>query len=637
MRCYNTIVLTAFVLAGCSASQESTSASAEVLAIDVHAMPDKGPPIIDVPVDISGDDPDGSADDMFDRADIEIPDMFDDVASDVSEKDVLADALSIDAPWPDEPVDPCEGIVCDDQNPCTEDECASGACQATAVDGQCNDGDWCTVADGCVAGECLGIVMECDDGNECTSDTCLNSGVCDYAPLSDTACEDGQLCLGPDKCEAGACIGGEGPKCADATPCTQEGCNERTGECEYLLVFGPCDDGEPCTLTGLCAGGVCTKGPILDCDDSNPCTADECDPSHPSGCAQTLSTGASCDDGNPCTESEACEEGLCVGTAIDCDDGDACTEVEFCLGGECQTGIDVSCDDADPCTTDTCDPTSGCVFEALDDGLGCELDAACEPGVCSAGECEVSGELCDDGNVCTVDVCTDGGCDFPFVKCDHPAQGCAAAKCKPAAGGCTPVPVANACEDGILCSVNTCSVEVGCVHEYPEGCCSNRPFEAQFDTLALEDAWEASSAFQGVGWQIRHASESWSGTGSLYYGNQITDGYDTAGLPNQGSVTTPTFELPAGQNNLVVRFWVFHDVEPGSNEDRLQLTMQPWNHLLWELPVGTPARDWHRITVELKSYGGYSGALRFAFDTVSAVANSGVGIYIDDLAILGCN
>ncbi|MCX5895460.1 MAG: hypothetical protein NTZ51_06485 [Proteobacteria bacterium] len=65
------------------------------------------------------------------------------------------------------------------------------------------------------------------------------------------------------------------------------------------------------------------------CDDSNPCTIDACDP----------------------------EEGYCTHTPK-CDDGDPCT-TDTCDPNTGECTHTPKCDDGDPCTTDTCDPNTG--------------------------------------------------------------------------------------------------------------------------------------------------------------------------------------------------------------------------------------------------------------------------------------
>jgi hypothetical protein len=58
--------------------------------------------------------------------------------------------------------------------------------------------------------------------------------------------------------------------------------------------------------------GVCTPTPQPDCDDSNPCTADACQPAR--GCVHTAAAdgpASGCDDGDDCTD-DVCAAGGCV-------------------------------------------------------------------------------------------------------------------------------------------------------------------------------------------------------------------------------------------------------------------------------------------------------------------------------------
>jgi hypothetical protein len=65
---------------------------------------------------------------------------------------------------------------CNDEDTCTTDTCASGACVFTPV--PCDDGDPCTT-DACVAGTCQSVPLDCDDGADCTQDGCAD-GVCQH-------------------------------------------------------------------------------------------------------------------------------------------------------------------------------------------------------------------------------------------------------------------------------------------------------------------------------------------------------------------------------------------------------------------------------------------------------------------------
>jgi hypothetical protein len=154
---------------------------------------------------------------------------------------------------------------------------------------------------------------------------------------------------------------------------------------------GNCDDGNECTMD-VCTDGSCSNTPI-DCDDGIACTADSCDPAT-GECiydyANCCSLDAECYDGNDCTD-DSCntDEGECVHApnTADCYDGDRCTEGDTCSGGECVSGVPMSCSDGDLCTLD----------------------------VCTDGQCSNPPVDCDDENACTADACVDGVCEHTLT------------------------------------------------------------------------------------------------------------------------------------------------------------------------------------------------------------------------------
>jgi hypothetical protein len=107
-----------------------------------------------------------------------------------------------------------------------------------------------------------------------------------------------------------------------------------------------CNDGNPCNGVETCRSGICLAGAPLNCDDTNPCTADACSPM--AGCQHTpAANGTACNVGNACMVGDTCQAGICTGgTALNCDDGDACT-------------------------TDTCDPAAGCQHTPIADPTTC--------------------------------------------------------------------------------------------------------------------------------------------------------------------------------------------------------------------------------------------------------------------------
>lgn len=144
---------------------------------------------------------------------------------------------------------------------------------------------------------------------------------------------------------------------ADSNPCTDSICN--MGLCDVSYNTDPCDDGSMCSVNDTCDMGACLGMPA-DCDDTNECTTDLCDPMM--GCLHNPIPGP-CDDGDACTEDDQCAAGICLGS-------------------------DIQCMDDDVCSNDSCDPEVGCVFDPV---TGC----------CSADEDCALDEMCDvDNNVC---------------------------------------------------------------------------------------------------------------------------------------------------------------------------------------------------------------------------------------------
>jgi hypothetical protein len=323
---------------------------------------------------------------------------------------------------------------CNDGNPCTVDSCVLGSCQnATVLDGSsCADANVCNGTEICVAGACVpGTPLACDDGNACTVDACDPVVGCTGTPVANgTACDDLTVCNGHETCQAGVCTAGTPPVCNDGNPCTLDLCNAVSGCQSTPLADGTlCTDANVCNGTETCVVGLCTPGAALVCDDGNPCTTDSCDPA--SGCQAT-----------PVADFTACG------------DGDACNGAETCQGGTCTGGTPLNCNDGNACTTDVCDVVSGCINTPI---VGCQ-------------SCTTAGD-CADGNPCTVDACNAGVCsNTPAANgtsCDdgtvcNGTETCQAGLCMPG----TPL----VCDDGNVCTADSCDAVTGCIHTPTPGC-----------------------------------------------------------------------------------------------------------------------------------------------------------------------
>ncbi len=395
----------------------------------------------------------------------------------------------------DEPIMDPPTSLCDDGNPCTVDTCdgADGCAHETLTQGECIDGDSCTVGDHCEAGICVGSPVDCDDSNPCTDDSCDGFGGCNFEN-NVVDCDDSDPCTVADECNGGLCAGfaiacdcqddsdcvalEDGDLCngtlfCDQTqlpyqcqidldslvecpnptpgpnaPCLVAACDGQTGDCGLLPANDGlgCSDGDSCTVGDLCDGGVCVAGVAALCADNNLCTDDSCDPE--SGC-EFVDNTASCNDGNACTIGDECDAGQCAGgAALECDDGNLCTD-------------------------DGCDSESGC--QAVPNEANCDDGNACTTGdICGGGSCGFVGFLdCDDDNPCTKD-----GCD-PQLGCTHDLLAVACSDGDPCTvgdmcdNGLCVSGAALDCEDFNPCTDDSCDETGACVHVPNEAPCSD--------------------------------------------------------------------------------------------------------------------------------------------------------------------
>ncbi len=346
----------------------------------------------------------------------------------------------------------------------------------------------------------LGLSTPCQVSNEWG--TCMGKRVCAQGGL--TACDAAlpglEVCNGvDDNCdgdvdEASFVEGKYVDLCDDEDDCTADACKGEEG-CEHAALTGDeCKDGNPCTVADLCKDGVCVGSPV-ECDDDNPCTDDACNDT--GGCVFTANT-AKCDDGDPCTVGDECTDTECAGYAVDCacqhssdcgalEDGDFCNGTLYCntesFPYQCDVveGSVVECPppvgvDA-PCLAPSCDPASGaCSLVAANDGALCDdLDACTIGDLCLNGQCQPGKAAnCNDGNLCT-----DDSCD-PESGCLHTNN---TAPCNDANtctlndlcgdGQCQPGGQLLDCDDGNICTDDACEAGVGCVHAKNQSPCDD--------------------------------------------------------------------------------------------------------------------------------------------------------------------
>ncbi len=254
-----------------------------------------------------------------------------------------------------------------------------GAAGAAGQGGQsgCFDADDCAMLTaGCQVGACI--------NGECSTLDAPDGGSCD----------DGQYCTVGDVCVNGECMGGPPKFCPGAGDCSVGVCNEDADACESMPGNNgdPCDDGEPCTFGDTCSQGVCQPGGPTSCvlfDDF--CKVGVCVPGQ--GCVQMDDDGGACDDGLFCTDNDLCSGGQCMGSPKVCAPATGCF-VSVCdeQANSCTAvaGNDGSvCDDGNDCTTGTTCAAGACIGgQATNEGLACDDKTSCTSGeFCTAGVC----------------------------------------------------------------------------------------------------------------------------------------------------------------------------------------------------------------------------------------------------------
>jgi hypothetical protein len=414
-------------------------------------------------------------------------------------------------------------VVCTAKDDChTAGTCdpATGICSMPAkTDGSpCDDGLVCTSSDSCKAGVCHGTTMACDDGVACSVDSCSeqaggcvhDTSACSCTAVNDPKCDDHNPCNGIETCDVAS------SKCKPGTPvdcsgmndaCNSGTCSQANGQCVKTPKANgtTCSDGSACTQTDSCQAGQCVgANPVL-CTAQDQChSAGTCDPT--TGICSNLKKpdGAGCSDGDLCTQTDSCQSGVCVGAnpvvcaapdqchtvgacnkstgacpisqkadGASCDDGNKCTQTDSCLSGVCTGASPVTCAAPDQChMAGVCNTSTGvCAFQNKGDGTTCSDSNACtQNDTCQAGVC-VSGVAV----TCTaLDQChTAGTCNTSTGVCSNPTKadttpcsdGLACTSGDACTGGVCKGTAVN-CDDGLSCSVDSCSEQAGgCVHD----------------------------------------------------------------------------------------------------------------------------------------------------------------------------
>jgi hypothetical protein len=359
------------------------------------------------------------------------------------------------------PKDSCTSASsCDDQNPCTLDECtAAGMCQHTALD----DGPTPTqIAGDCVRSVCSAgaLVVEPENADIPHAGEACVVGKCSDGEPSSQAIADGTECtqgVARGSCANGGCVVGcdASHPCDDGNACTSDSCDLAASVCKFVPLHGVATP-DVALIAGDCRVRRCIDGkdtPVVD-DKDTPSTPTDCDeevctegtPTNPplgAGTGCDTDGGAVCNLAGSCVECNVASD--CTGLPAD----DACqtrtctagvcgqsfaplgTELPQQIAGDC---VILECDGqggtasvADPtdlpnddnaCTTDTCDGLTP-VHDPLAKDTPCGTNLVCSGGANSVCQgCNVGTDCPGSDNECKARTCTSGTCGVAYETND---------------------------------------------------------------------------------------------------------------------------------------------------------------------------------------------------------------------------
>ncbi|KAK5575380.1 hypothetical protein RB653_010640 [Dictyostelium firmibasis] len=326
---------------------------------------------------------------------------------------------------------------CDDNNPCTIDDCPlpnlsipkgdpiSKYCRHTNI--TCPTSTNKCVITGCsqdTNGKC-GIIgkVECTD----KSDQCMVLIGCD----SDIGCQYKSNCTGPcltGECNNGVCVQMDADYCSNELgkdPCKVYSCDAKNGGCMATPKCTSNNSSNPCVIPtcnakGICGSytqnstecncncklnqcqknncdqsvnpPICSPLPIDKIDDDNPCTIDTCDPIT----GDVKHTQMNC---SGCTK---CSNGKCQPVQSNCDDANQCT-IDKCMNdGNC-THTPMTCNILDTCMEYRCDPDIGCISTPK----LCPNKGNCQIGYCESGQCKLKDRVCESPSFCQISQCSE--------------------------------------------------------------------------------------------------------------------------------------------------------------------------------------------------------------------------------------
>jgi len=179
----------------------------------------------------------------------------------------------------------------------------------------------------------------------------------------------------------------------------------------------------------------------------------------------------------------------------------------------------------------------------------------------------------------------------------------------------------------------TTPIVIGALEPVAAAVSSTCPVVYCFDDGTTQGWTIDNTAGAGDGlWNI-NSSRSVSPPFSLHYGTGTGGDYVTGGR-NAGTVTSPSFVVPATGGALTFEVWREIETFATGNWDEFSVSILPSGTVEYAVSIdGGTMGLFEPIFIDLAAYAGMSIQVVFAFDTGDANFNNFEGIYVDDITI----
>jgi len=168
------------------------------------------------------------------------------------------------------------------------------------------------------------------------------------------------------------------------------------------------------------------------------------------------------------------------------------------------------------------------------------------------------------------------------------------------------------------------------------GCCEPVLFEDSFENGPTN--WSFSGGSGACKWQVVTNGKSVSAPGALYYGNAAAKNFDCG--DNSGKALSTPINIP-NKTGLSLKLKAWWATETSSSYDKIFVRIKTETGVtqIADKPgLGGTTNTWHSKSFSMDAYAGKTIQIEIEFDSIDSIANTGEGVYFDDIEIVDpCN